>query len=153
MLLILMKCCADVSFTDIISFLPFWINCCPFMCDNDIRKRWPNVSVCLLLPDGMFGRCHSVPAKEIYTYDVSPSVVQRFRMLLEKLSNRGKHTLALRSSPHMITPPCCSFVAQLSRLQMIFNSDHSLTREDVNSKDLKCADCIIHFMMAAFLAG
>lgn len=37
----------------------------------------------------MFGRCHSVPVKEIYTYDVSPSVVQRFRMLLEKLSNRG----------------------------------------------------------------
>ncbi|XP_056149252.1 receptor-type tyrosine-protein phosphatase N2-like [Lampris incognitus] len=39
--------------------------------------------------DGMFGRCHSVPVKEAYTYDVSPSVAQRFRMLLEKLSNRG----------------------------------------------------------------
>uniref|UniRef100_A0A3Q1AH79 Protein tyrosine phosphatase receptor type N2 n=1 Tax=Amphiprion ocellaris TaxID=80972 RepID=A0A3Q1AH79_AMPOC len=39
--------------------------------------------------DGMFGRCHSVPVKEVYSYDVSPSVVQRFRMLLEKLSNRG----------------------------------------------------------------
>ncbi|XP_027144788.1 receptor-type tyrosine-protein phosphatase N2 [Larimichthys crocea] len=39
--------------------------------------------------DGMFGRCHSVPVKEVYTYDVSPSVVQRFRTLLEKLSNRG----------------------------------------------------------------
>ncbi|XP_044074998.1 receptor-type tyrosine-protein phosphatase N2-like isoform X2 [Siniperca chuatsi] len=37
----------------------------------------------------MFGRCHSVPVKEVYTYDVSPSVVQRFRTLLEKLSNRG----------------------------------------------------------------
>ncbi|XP_059200204.1 receptor-type tyrosine-protein phosphatase N2-like isoform X2 [Centropristis striata] len=39
--------------------------------------------------DGMFGRCHPVPVKEVYTYDVSPSVVQRFRTLLEKLSNRG----------------------------------------------------------------
>ncbi|XP_037537333.1 receptor-type tyrosine-protein phosphatase N2 [Nematolebias whitei] len=39
--------------------------------------------------DGMFGRCHSVPVKDFYTYDVSPSVVQRFRILLEKLSNRG----------------------------------------------------------------
>uniref|UniRef100_A0A669FAM7 Receptor-type tyrosine-protein phosphatase N2 n=1 Tax=Oreochromis niloticus TaxID=8128 RepID=A0A669FAM7_ORENI len=47
-----------------------------------------------VLTDGMFGRCHSVPVKEIYTYDVSPSVVQRFRMLLEKLSNRGKHVHA-----------------------------------------------------------
>ncbi|XP_029308859.1 receptor-type tyrosine-protein phosphatase N2-like [Cottoperca gobio] len=37
----------------------------------------------------MFGRCHPVPVKEVYTYDVSPSVVQRFRTLLEKLSNRG----------------------------------------------------------------
>ncbi|KAF7647619.1 hypothetical protein LDENG_00169020 [Lucifuga dentata] len=37
----------------------------------------------------MFGKCYSVPVKEVYTYDVSPSVVQRFRMLLEKLSNRG----------------------------------------------------------------
>ncbi|XP_013877488.1 solute carrier organic anion transporter family member 5A1b [Austrofundulus limnaeus] len=39
--------------------------------------------------DGMFGRCHSVPVKDFYTYDVSPSVVQRFRILLEKLSSRG----------------------------------------------------------------
>ncbi|KAM6919191.1 receptor-type tyrosine-protein phosphatase N2-like [Xenentodon cancila] len=39
--------------------------------------------------DGMFGRCHSVPVKDVYTYDVSPPVVQRFRILLEKLSNRG----------------------------------------------------------------
>uniref|UniRef100_A0A3Q3BHH3 Receptor-type tyrosine-protein phosphatase N2-like n=1 Tax=Kryptolebias marmoratus TaxID=37003 RepID=A0A3Q3BHH3_KRYMA len=39
--------------------------------------------------DGMFGRCHSVPVKDFYTYDVSPSVVQRFRILLEKMSNRG----------------------------------------------------------------
>uniref|UniRef100_A0A8D3BYI2 Receptor-type tyrosine-protein phosphatase N2-like n=1 Tax=Scophthalmus maximus TaxID=52904 RepID=A0A8D3BYI2_SCOMX len=44
------------------------------------------VSVCVY---GMFGKCHSVPVKEVYTYDVSPSVVQRFRMLMEKLSNRG----------------------------------------------------------------
>ncbi|CAB1454160.1 unnamed protein product [Pleuronectes platessa] len=39
--------------------------------------------------DGVFGRCHSVPVREVYTYDVSTSVVQRFRKLLEKLSNRG----------------------------------------------------------------
>ncbi|XP_056913826.1 receptor-type tyrosine-protein phosphatase N2-like isoform X2 [Takifugu flavidus] len=39
--------------------------------------------------DGMFGRCHSDPLTEVYTYDVSPAVVQRFRILLEKLSNRG----------------------------------------------------------------
>ncbi|XP_033987989.1 solute carrier organic anion transporter family member 5A1b [Trematomus bernacchii] len=38
--------------------------------------------------DAMFGRCHPVPVTDVYTYDVSPSVVQRFRTLLEKLSNR-----------------------------------------------------------------
>ncbi|XP_008289310.1 receptor-type tyrosine-protein phosphatase N2-like [Stegastes partitus] len=47
-----------------------------------------SIPVCVLT-DGMFGKCHSAPVKEVYTYDVSPSVVQRFRMLLEKLSNRG----------------------------------------------------------------
>uniref|UniRef100_A0A671Z1E4 Receptor-type tyrosine-protein phosphatase N2-like n=1 Tax=Sparus aurata TaxID=8175 RepID=A0A671Z1E4_SPAAU len=49
---------------------------------------WPHISQDSL--HGMFGRCHSVPVKEVYTYDVSPSVVQRFRMLLEKLSNRER---------------------------------------------------------------
>lgn len=39
--------------------------------------------------DGMFGRCHSPPLQKLYTFDVSPSVVQRFRMLLQKLSSRG----------------------------------------------------------------
>ncbi|XP_052332963.1 receptor-type tyrosine-protein phosphatase N2-like isoform X2 [Oncorhynchus keta] len=41
--------------------------------------------------DGMFGRCHSkpVPGTEVYTYDVSLSVVQHFRTLLQKLSHRG----------------------------------------------------------------
>ncbi|KAM9790026.1 solute carrier organic anion transporter family member 5A1b [Neosynchiropus ocellatus] len=39
--------------------------------------------------DGMFGRCHAVPVKEVYTYDVSLPVVQHFRLLLEKLSHSG----------------------------------------------------------------
>lgn len=48
--------------------------------------------VCACVADGVFGRCHPAPVKEVYTYDVSPSVVQRFRTLLEKLSNRGTRT-------------------------------------------------------------
>lgn len=43
----------------------------------------------ICMNDGMFGRCHSVPVKEVYIYDVSPFVVQRFRIIMEKLSNRG----------------------------------------------------------------
>lgn len=39
--------------------------------------------------DGMFGRCLSPPLQSLYTFDVSPSVVQRFRMILQKLSSRG----------------------------------------------------------------
>ncbi|XP_041847334.1 receptor-type tyrosine-protein phosphatase N2-like isoform X2 [Melanotaenia boesemani] len=52
--------------------------------DNELCSSY---EICV--NDGMFGRCHSVPVKEVYTYDVSPSVVQRFRILLEKLSKRG----------------------------------------------------------------
>lgn len=39
--------------------------------------------------DGVFGQCNSLPLKDVDTFDISPSVVQRFRILLEKLSNRG----------------------------------------------------------------
>ncbi|KAM4556086.1 receptor-type tyrosine-protein phosphatase N2-like [Fundulus diaphanus] len=52
--------------------------------DNELCSSY---EICV--NDGMFGRCHSVPVREVYTYDVSPSVVQRFRILLEKLSSRG----------------------------------------------------------------
>lgn len=57
------------------------------------KCMWDSLKVSIsVLTDGMFGKCHSVPVKEVYTYDVSPSVVQRFRILLEKLSNRGTHS-------------------------------------------------------------
>lgn len=64
---------------------------------HPIWSDTPNLSLAFkrlicVLTDGMFGRCHAVPVTEVYTYDVSPSVVQRFRILLEKLSSRGTHT-------------------------------------------------------------
>uniref|UniRef100_A0A8P4GCX7 Receptor-type tyrosine-protein phosphatase N2 n=1 Tax=Dicentrarchus labrax TaxID=13489 RepID=A0A8P4GCX7_DICLA len=61
------------------------------------------VSACVLT-DGMFGRCQSVPVKEVYTYDVSPSVVQRFRTLLEKLSNRAQLLFSLRLNNNTSLP-------------------------------------------------
>ncbi|KAM6421985.1 receptor-type tyrosine-protein phosphatase N2 [Rhynochetos jubatus] len=39
--------------------------------------------------DGIFGRCQRVPAIDIYKYDISPPVLQRLRIILEKLSHRG----------------------------------------------------------------
>ncbi|PWA30112.1 hypothetical protein CCH79_00009765, partial [Gambusia affinis] len=63
------------------------------ICVNDIFHYKTEVIINMLSivfnENGMFGRCHSVPVRDVYTYDVSPSVVQRFRILLEKLSNRG----------------------------------------------------------------
>uniref|UniRef100_A0A674P4H1 Receptor-type tyrosine-protein phosphatase N2-like n=1 Tax=Takifugu rubripes TaxID=31033 RepID=A0A674P4H1_TAKRU len=49
-------------------------------------------------------KCHSDPLTEVYTYDVSPAVVQRFRILLEKLSNRGTHT---HTHTHTPFPEVC----------------------------------------------
>ncbi|XP_065122480.1 solute carrier organic anion transporter family member 5A1b [Paramisgurnus dabryanus] len=46
-----------------------------------------NYEVCL--NDGMFGRCEAAPLTDVYTYDVSPATVQRFRTLLQKLAHRG----------------------------------------------------------------
>ncbi|XP_065587291.1 receptor-type tyrosine-protein phosphatase N2 [Cyrtonyx montezumae] len=39
--------------------------------------------------DGIFGRCQQVPVRDIYKYDISPPVLQRLRIILEKLSHRG----------------------------------------------------------------
>ncbi|NXH19393.1 PTPR2 phosphatase, partial [Bucco capensis] len=39
--------------------------------------------------DGIFGRCQRVPVVDIYKYDISPPVLQRLRIVLEKLSHRG----------------------------------------------------------------
>ncbi|XP_076188027.1 receptor-type tyrosine-protein phosphatase N2 isoform X1 [Aptenodytes patagonicus] len=39
--------------------------------------------------DGIFGRCQRVPVIDIYKYDISPPVLQRLRVILEKLSHRG----------------------------------------------------------------
>ncbi|XP_028449925.1 receptor-type tyrosine-protein phosphatase N2 isoform X2 [Perca flavescens] len=68
------------------------LNCFPAAADMRLGCLFEN-GLCspyeICVNDGMFGRCHRVPVKEVYTYDVSPSVVQRFRTLLEKLSNRG----------------------------------------------------------------
>ncbi|XP_051555699.1 receptor-type tyrosine-protein phosphatase N2-like isoform X2 [Myxocyprinus asiaticus] len=41
------------------------------------------------LNDGMFGRCESAPLTDVYTYDVKPATVQRFRALLQRLAHRG----------------------------------------------------------------
>uniref|UniRef100_A0A672N974 Uncharacterized protein n=1 Tax=Sinocyclocheilus grahami TaxID=75366 RepID=A0A672N974_SINGR len=38
--------------------------------------------------DGMFGRCEAAPLTDVYTYDVTPATVQRFRTLLQKLAHR-----------------------------------------------------------------
>ncbi|XP_054610604.1 receptor-type tyrosine-protein phosphatase N2-like isoform X2 [Dunckerocampus dactyliophorus] len=37
----------------------------------------------------MFGRCYSDRVKEVYSYDVTLPVVQHFRLLLDKMANRG----------------------------------------------------------------
>uniref|UniRef100_A0A8C2J7A0 Receptor-type tyrosine-protein phosphatase N2-like n=1 Tax=Cyprinus carpio TaxID=7962 RepID=A0A8C2J7A0_CYPCA len=46
-----------------------------------------NYEVCL--NDGMFGRCEAAPLTDVYTYDVTPAMVQRFQTLLQKLAHRG----------------------------------------------------------------
>ncbi|XP_051465953.1 receptor-type tyrosine-protein phosphatase N2 isoform X2 [Apus apus] len=39
--------------------------------------------------DGIFGTCQRVPVIDIYKYDISPPILQRLRIILEKLSQRG----------------------------------------------------------------
>ncbi|XP_075683521.1 receptor-type tyrosine-protein phosphatase N2 [Rhinoderma darwinii] len=41
------------------------------------------------LNDGVFGSCQRLPVIDVFKYEVSPSVVQRLRTILQKLSHRG----------------------------------------------------------------
>ncbi|XP_075443962.1 receptor-type tyrosine-protein phosphatase N2 isoform X2 [Ascaphus truei] len=52
--------------------------------EDDLCKSY---EICL--NDAVFGRCQRVPAIDVFKYEVSPSVVQRLRTILQKLSHRG----------------------------------------------------------------
>ncbi|KAG7526319.1 receptor-type tyrosine-protein phosphatase N2 [Solea senegalensis] len=39
--------------------------------------------------DELFGRCQELVGAQLYTYDISPSALQRLRILLQKLAHRG----------------------------------------------------------------
>ncbi|XP_060728397.1 solute carrier organic anion transporter family member 5A1b isoform X2 [Tachysurus vachellii] len=46
-----------------------------------------NYEICV--NDGMFGRCQMMMGADVYTYDIPPATLQRFRTLFLKLSLRG----------------------------------------------------------------
>ncbi|XP_072524637.1 solute carrier organic anion transporter family member 5A1b [Salminus brasiliensis] len=52
--------------------------------EEDLCK---NHEICV--SDGMFGRCQAMMVADVYTYDITPAILQRFRSLLQKLSLRG----------------------------------------------------------------
>uniref|UniRef100_A0A8C3BF38 Receptor-type tyrosine-protein phosphatase N2 n=2 Tax=Anatinae TaxID=2068716 RepID=A0A8C3BF38_CAIMO len=52
--------------------------------EDDLCKSY---EICV--NDGIFGRCQQVPVIDIYKYEISPPVLQRLRIILEKLSHRG----------------------------------------------------------------
>uniref|UniRef100_A0A8C9W8K5 Protein tyrosine phosphatase receptor type N2 n=1 Tax=Scleropages formosus TaxID=113540 RepID=A0A8C9W8K5_SCLFO len=60
----------------------------PQTCPPCVLKCWN------ILPpsaqNGVFGRCESAPVTDFYVYQVSPSVLQRLRSLLQKLARRGE---------------------------------------------------------------
>ncbi|KAM4687609.1 receptor-type tyrosine-protein phosphatase N2 [Discoglossus pictus] len=43
----------------------------------------------ICLNDGVFGRCQRFPVIDVFKYEVSPTVVQRLRTILQRLSHRG----------------------------------------------------------------
>ncbi|XP_029385196.1 receptor-type tyrosine-protein phosphatase N2 [Echeneis naucrates] len=70
--------------------------------------------------DGVFGRCRELAGADLYTYDISSPVLQRLRILLQKLAHRGltwqdditqqvisRELSKLRNIPlrHQATPP------------------------------------------------
>lgn len=73
-----------------------WLLLCVFALNAAAERRFGclfeqdlcmNYEICL--NDGMFGRCQAMTAADVYTYDITPATLQRFRSLLQKLSLRG----------------------------------------------------------------
>ncbi|XP_061441676.1 receptor-type tyrosine-protein phosphatase N2 [Rhineura floridana] len=52
--------------------------------EDDLCKSF---EICI--NDGVFGRCQQVPVIDVYKYEVSPPILQRLRIVLEKLLRRG----------------------------------------------------------------
>ncbi|XP_062843782.1 receptor-type tyrosine-protein phosphatase N2-like isoform X2 [Trichomycterus rosablanca] len=52
--------------------------------EKDLCK---NYEICF--NDGMFGRCQAIMGADMYTYEVTPAILQRFQALLRKLSLQG----------------------------------------------------------------
>ncbi|XP_067398802.1 receptor-type tyrosine-protein phosphatase N2-like [Emydura macquarii macquarii] len=76
--------------------------------EDDLCKPFENC-----INDGVFGRCQRVSVMNVYKYEVSPSILQHLRIILEKLSHRGftwqddymQHIIALElSNIHKIHP-------------------------------------------------
>lgn len=49
----------------------------------------------LFLLDGVFGRCQQLAGADLHTYDISSSALQRLRILLQKLAQRGANCLSV----------------------------------------------------------
>ncbi|NXI46812.1 PTPR2 phosphatase, partial [Galbula dea] len=76
--------------------------------------------------DGIFGRCQRVPVIDIYRYDISPPVLQRLKIILEKLSRRG-FTWRDDYTQHVIGQELSTIHKIHSRRPDIFTSEGSDT--------------------------
>lgn len=47
------------------------------------------------LLDGVFGRCQQLAGADLHTYDISASALQRLRIILQKLAQRGANRLSV----------------------------------------------------------
>ncbi|XP_068002121.1 receptor-type tyrosine-protein phosphatase N2 [Melanerpes formicivorus] len=77
--------------------------------------------------DGIFGRCQRVPVIDIYKYDISPLVLQRLRIILEKLSHRG-FTWQDDYTQHVIGQELSTIHKIRNRRPDVFASEGSETR-------------------------
>lgn len=79
--------------------------------------------------DGMLGRCEAAPLTEVYTYDVTPATVQRFRMLLQRLAHRGRCNNVTIATAHITV---AMVIRLLLDLLSIRGSNQRLCVCDVN---------------------
>uniref|UniRef100_A0A8C2JA00 Receptor-type tyrosine-protein phosphatase N2 n=1 Tax=Cyprinus carpio TaxID=7962 RepID=A0A8C2JA00_CYPCA len=93
--------------------------------------------------DGMFGRCEAAPLTDVYTYDVTPAMVQRFQTLLQKLAHRGWCINVTIATAHIIVTmviKAATRAPQNSRINSETLFLRNVGRHSVDVKSLKATE-------------
>uniref|UniRef100_A0AAR2LPU8 Protein tyrosine phosphatase receptor type N2 n=1 Tax=Pygocentrus nattereri TaxID=42514 RepID=A0AAR2LPU8_PYGNA len=96
---------------------------------------------------GMFGRCQAMTVADVYTYDITPATLQRFRSLLQKLSLRGMHVSAAMTTARITTVTAVTAQQSFQFLWQYCGSAYSMVYIRHIKTHMGCIDLRLCFLL------